>query len=149
SEAPAGDHCLLVAGTRAAPASEILRASHHSPPDAPEALALVNGRVGERPVLLAAGADGRGLVYALLEVADRVVHAREPLEGLDVPHPSIERPANRVRSVSRFFVSEVEDKSWFYDRSFWPPYLSTLAVQRFNRFALTFGIGYDFLKEVS
>jgi hypothetical protein len=82
-------------------------------------------------------------------VADRVEHAREPLEGLEVPHPVFERPANAIRSVARLFVSEVEDKPWFYDRSFWPGYLSMLAAQRFNRFALTFGIGYDFLKEVS
>jgi len=78
-----------------------------------------------------------------------VTHARAPLAGLDLPRPVSEQPANRIRSVARLFVSEVEDKPWFYDRAFWPPYLSMLAAQRFNRFSLTFGIGYDFLKEVS
>src|SRR5262249_44372771 len=51
--------------------------------------------------------------------------------------------------VMRPFVSEVEDKAWFYDRSFWEQYLSMLATQRFNRFQLAFGVGYDFLREVS
>jgi hypothetical protein len=84
-----------------------------------------------------------------MEVTDRVAHAHGPLEALEIPQPVVERPANRVRSVARLLVSEVEDKPWFYDRSFWPRYLSMLAAQRFNRFALTFGIGYDFLREVS
>jgi hypothetical protein len=148
-EARAGELCLLAAGGRAAVDREALEGTRLSVPDSPEALVLAHGRVGGQPVLLAGGSDARGLVYGLLEVADRIVHAREPLEGLEARRPVVERPANRVRSVSRFFVSDVEDKPWFYDRSFWPPYLSMLAAQRFNRFALTFGIGYDFLKEVS
>src|SRR5439155_3355981 len=120
-----------------------------TPSAAPEALVLAWGELASRPVLLAGGSDARGLVYALLELADRVAHARTPLAGLDLPHPVSEQPANRIRSVARLFVSEVEDKPWFYDRAFWPPYLSMLAAHRFNRFSLTFGIGYDFLKEVS
>ena len=148
-QAPAGARCLLAAGCRAPAAREILDGASLFVPEAPEALALAAGKIAGRPVLLAGGSDTRGLVYALLEVADRVAHARDPLVALDLPHPLVERPANPIRSVARLFVSEVEDKPWFYDRSFWPRYLSMLAAQRFNRFSLTFGIGYDFLKEVS
>jgi hypothetical protein len=43
----------------------------------------------------------------------------------------------------------VEDKPWFYDREMWPPYLAMLAENRFNRFNLSFGIGYDFLRAVT
>jgi len=57
--------------------------------------------------------------------------------------------ANSVRSVQRLFTSEVEDKPWFYDREMWPPYLAMLAENRFNRFNLSFGIGYDFLRAVT
>jgi len=59
------------------------------------------------------------------------------------------RPANAVRSVQRLFTSEVEDKPWFYDREMWPHYLAMLAENRFNRFNLSFGIGYDFLRGVT
>jgi hypothetical protein len=146
---PAGYLCLLATDLLSSHARDLLGGPEVSIPHRPEALALARGGVGDQPVLLAAGSDARGLVYALLEVSDRVAHAREPLEALDIPGAIIERPANPIRSVARLFVSEVEDKPWFYDRSFWPPYLSMLAAQRFNRFALTFGIGYDFLREVS
>ncbi|HZM10661.1 MAG TPA: hypothetical protein VFC15_10670, partial [Candidatus Limnocylindrales bacterium] len=58
-------------------------------------------------------------------------------------------PANADRSIQRLFVSEVEDKPWFYDREMWPHYLAMLAENRFTRFNLSFGIGYDFLREVT
>ena len=49
----------------------------------------------------------------------------------------------------RLFVSDVEDKPWFYDREMWPRYLAMLAANRFTRFNLSFGIGYDFLRGVT
>ena len=63
--------------------------------------------------------------------------------------PATATPANRIRAISRLFCSDVEDKPWFYDRAMWPEYFSMLAANRFNRFHLAFGIGYDFLREVT
>jgi len=60
-----------------------------------------------------------------------------------------EQPANRVRSIARAFVSDFEEKSWYYDKNFWREYLTTLAANRFNRFSLTFGLGYDFPRHVT
>jgi hypothetical protein len=60
-----------------------------------------------------------------------------------------DQPFNQVRSIMRLFVSDVEDKPWFNDREMWPAYFSMLAEQRFNRFQLAFGIGYDFLRDVT
>jgi hypothetical protein len=57
--------------------------------------------------------------------------------------------AARVRGMMRLFVSDVEDKPWFNDRKMWPAYFSMLAENHFNRFQLAFGIGYDFLREVT
>ncbi len=57
--------------------------------------------------------------------------------------------AARVRSMMRLFVSDVEDKPWFNDRDMWPAYFDMLAANHFNRFQLAFGIGYDFLREVT
>jgi len=46
-------------------------------------------------------------------------------------------------------VSDIEDKPWYNNREMWPQYLTMLATQRFNRFNLGFGIGYDFLQNVT
>src|ERR1039457_316245 len=107
-----------------------------SAPDAPESFALARGKTETRAMLLAAGSEARGLVYALLELADRVNFAADLLAALTVVPPVSERPANAIRSIARTFVSDVEDKSWFQDRAFWPRYLTMLAAQRFNRFHL-------------
>src|SRR5690349_3108268 len=137
--APAGSRHILIAGTENAAARQILSAANASAPSGPEALALATGQAGGRSVLLASGSDTRGLVFAVLELADRLKYG----SSLDAKSPIIEKPANTVRSCARCFVSDVEDKSWFYDRELWAGYLTTLATNRFSRFNLTLGIGYN------
>ncbi len=90
------------------------------------------------------GADDQGLAWAILDLADQV----RQTGSLDRARAVEEQPANRIRSIIRPFVSEVEDKAWFYDKAGWREYLTMLATHRFNRFSLTFGIGYDFTREV-
>ncbi len=148
-ETPPSLECILVAGRTSAPARQLLGAAKVSLPDVPEALALARGKIRNRRILLAAGSDARGLVYALLELADRVNFAADPIAALKSVKPVSEQPANAVRSVSRGFVSDVEDKPWFNDRHFWSAYLTMLATQRFNRFNLAFGLGYDFTTDIS
>ncbi|MGV8989401.1 MAG: hypothetical protein ACOH2H_24540 [Cypionkella sp.] len=89
------------------------------------------------------GHDARGLVYALTELADRVRHAEggDPFAG---PMPLVEKPSARIRSIARLFCSEEEDKGWFHDRQGWRDYLTMLATNRFNRFALTLGMAYNY-----
>ena len=135
--------CIAVAGRDSTWARTILGAAGLSVPDVPEATGLVRGTLGGRSVLLATGSDVRGLVYALLELADRVEHAANPIAELKRPDRIVERPANPVRSIARLFTSDLEDKAWYYDKSFWRQYLSMLATHRINRFAMTFGIGYN------
>lgn len=95
------------------------------------------------------GGDDRGLIYALLDLADQARLSPDPIVALRSRKSESERPANSVRSVTRMFVSEVEDKPWFYDRDMWPAYFTMLAQNRFNRFSLALSIGYDFLREVT
>lgn len=139
---------IAIAARGTSLARGILAGSRAALPDTPESLALVRGQSGGKRVLLACGSDVRGLVYAVLELKDRIDYAADPQTALSLPEAVIETPANRIRAISRCFVSDIEDKPWFYDREMWPQYLSMLAAQRFNRFALTFGIGYDFLSNI-
>ncbi len=87
--------------------------------------------------------DERGMVYALTELADRVRYnsGEDPFEG---KFPLTEKPSARIRSMARLFCSEEEDKVWFYDKQQWRDYLTMLASNRFNRFALTLGMGYNY-----
>ncbi len=108
-------------------------------PRVAEGMALI--RDGSR--IIAWGHDTRGLIYALTELADRArtVAGDDPFAGT---FPLVERPTARVRSIARLFCSEEEDKGWFHDRQQWRDYLTMLASNRFNRFALTLGMGYNY-----
>ena len=117
-------------------------------PQAAESCALIAGHVQNEPVIMGCGADVRGLVYAILELADRITYSDNPIDMLRGIDYSIEQPVNSIRSMARLFVSDLEDKGWFYDKAFWEDYLTMLMTQRFNRFSLTLGLGYDSPKEV-
>jgi hypothetical protein len=148
-DAPAGAQRVVIAGNGNAAAREIVkRAPVTSLPSGAEALWTVPGTLGGKPVLLAGGNDPRGLVYGVLDLADRVRYSAAPLPALELRAPIIEKPANTIRSCARCFVTPIEDKAWFYDRAMWKDYVSNLAAQRFNRFNLTFGIGYNSARNV-
>lgn len=95
-------------------------------------------------VLTVGGADGRGLAYGLLDLADIAALSEEPMVSLREVGDSSESPATPVRSISRGFVSDVEDKPWFYDRDFWREYLTELAAHRINRLQLALGMQYNY-----
>jgi hypothetical protein len=137
NDAPPSQLCVTVGRKTTGPANAALL-------DVPESFWLERRRIEKRTVLMVNGSDARGLVYALLELADRVEFSTDPLAALKIDRPIAEQPANAIRSIARGFNSDVEDKSWFQDRDFWPPYLTMLAANRFNRFSLTLGLGYDF-----
>ena len=141
---------IVSAGTQSTAAKQILKRSGVIVAGVPESLALVPARDN---VLLACGTDARGLVYALLELSDRLnsttISAFSRENFFRLSSPISEQPANSIRSVLRLFASDVEDKPWFNDREFWSQYLTMLAHQRFNRFNLSLSLGYDFLRRVT
>jgi hypothetical protein len=149
AEAKSGELCILASGFASSFSAEILKQSRTVVSATHESLGLIPGKLDGKRVLLACGHDVRGLVYALLELADRAQNSTDALSALEVDRPTIESPANSVRSITRLFTSDVEDKPWYHDREMWPLYLSMLATQRFNRFNLAFGIGYDFIRQVT
>ena len=115
----------------------------------PETTALIPGSYHNVPAVLVTGVDARGMVYGLLELTERVRLNDAPLTSLHLSAPLVETTPNKVRSVARAFVSEIEDKAWFYDRAFWTEYLDSLVFARFNRFSFALGFGYDFPRGVT
>ncbi|HEY4356918.1 MAG TPA: hypothetical protein VGN16_14300 [Acidobacteriaceae bacterium] len=141
--------CILVAGTRNEVATSILHGAGLQISDQPESLGIVRGSAQGRTLITAVANDARGLMYAVLELADEVAFSSDALRTLTRGRGIVENRANAVRSMMRSFTSDVEDKPWFNDREMWPQYFAMLARQRFNRFNLAFGIGYDFIRQVT
>ncbi|MFC6799624.1 hypothetical protein ACFQDQ_17465 [Haladaptatus sp. GCM10026878] len=97
---------------------------------------------GALRVLVIAGTDERGLMYSLLEVANRVTDSG--LEALEAVENQIEFPENEVRGIDKFVTGPVHDE-WFFSEEFWHYYLGQLASCRFNRFALITGYDTSFM----
>jgi hypothetical protein len=140
--------CIVALGSEQYHPADLLARADSSLSNGPELSALLPFLRDKRHGIVACG-DLRGLMYALLELADRVRHSEHPFSAFEQRQANVEGPANSFRSVGRIFCSDVQDKPWFYDREMWPAYFSMLATQRFNRFSLNLGIGYDFLDNVS
>ncbi|HXY69748.1 MAG TPA: hypothetical protein VEH62_09885 [Gemmatimonadales bacterium] len=149
ADAEPADRCIVAAGAESPDVAAALARANVVMPDTAEALAQLETSVARRRALVACGADARGLVYALLDLADRVRTGTAPLAALAFPRPVVERPANAVRSVMRQFTSEALDTPWLHDRESWTRYLVMLAAHRFNRVHLAFGLGYDSLRGVT
>ncbi|WP_276249079.1 MULTISPECIES: hypothetical protein [unclassified Haladaptatus] len=126
---------LLVVGHTTDPVIEKLLGNATTDPEA-----VVYRWVGvdDREALVVAGSDDRGLMYALLELADRV-EAEGP-DALGQVEDTVETPDNEVRGIDRFIMGPVQD-TWLYDEDFWHYYIQRLARNRFNRFVLI--AGYD------
>jgi hypothetical protein len=143
------EFCVVAAAMHSPVAKKMFAAKKITAPTEAEALVLVQSEIEGRVALLAAGTDERGLVYALTELADRVACLQTSRAALEFSEPLIERPSSRTRSVMRGFNSEVEDKTWFYDRDYWRAYLTMLVYSRLNRMSFTTGMGYNSVQNVT
>ncbi|MGA8264308.1 MAG: hypothetical protein WB779_07700, partial [Ignavibacteriaceae bacterium] len=94
-----GDFIVVATGSDFSIARQLLKEAKEKIPSVPEALGLVPVRSGDKQILLACGYDVRGLVYSLLELADRVQYSNHPLNSIDIQEPIIEKPANVIRSL--------------------------------------------------
>jgi hypothetical protein len=102
----------------------------------PEGVIFRHCHLPQGQILLIAGTDARGLVYALLEAADTVRY--EGLDALIQTENCVESPDLRVRGLDRFIMGPLDDV-WFYNDDFWQYYLDRLVHARFNRFTLVAG----------
>ncbi len=143
------DQRIVVAGADSPAARDLFGKFGAAMPPGPEALALLGATLDGADTILVSGSDARGLVYAVLDLLDRIASAPDTDAGLAIGAPLLQRPANAVRGIARMVSSEVEDKAWLHDRDFWREYLTMLATHRVNRFSLTFGLAYDYPSEVS
>jgi hypothetical protein len=140
--------CVVLAGSASPLASKMISNAGANVPSGPETLCIVSGNISSKRVVLASGTDVRGLMYAILELADRIECSDSPAEALLSKGFTVEKPANKLRSINRCFQSDVEDTPWFEDKQMWSAYLTMLASNRFNMFNLSMGLGYDYPQKV-
>lgn len=120
-------------------AARMLKAGNHSLPHAPEALTIWKTNWQGDPAWVIGGFDDRGLMYGLLDVADRIgwsTHAKSPMSEVK---EITEKPDVSERAVSIYTMNRAYWESRFYDEAYWAQYLDMLARNRFNSLVVIFG----------
>ena len=118
---------------------EELKSSGNIPlSDKNESLAVqrVKDTTGEFFVI--AGADDRGLMYALLEIARQIELSPTNRIGRDAILDVSESPLVPVRSMAVFLHNQDDEREWYYSKAYWEEYLGMLAEHRWNTFNLVF-----------
>jgi hypothetical protein len=133
---------LILAGTAMAngPAAHALRTANVPLPSAAESLVVKKLSLDGKPALVLCGADDRGLMYAALDVAERIGWAARPAaDPFSEVRDTTESPFIRDRSLSVYTMNRAHWESRFYDERYWTRYFDLLAANRFNRFLIVFG----------
>src|SRR5262247_3039138 len=132
---------VIVAGQ--ARGSGMASALHKSlgiaPPEGAEALLIRQVKWKGKPVYLVSGADDRGLMYALLDVAERIGWASYPKNLFAEGRDAAEKPYAPERGVSIYTMQQADFEARFFNEDYWARYFDMLARDRFNTVVLIFG----------
>jgi hypothetical protein len=132
---------VIVAGLSAGEgaAAMLLAKGNHAVPAKAEALTIWHSQWQTKQVWVVSGHDERGLMYGLLDVADRVSWTDNPLLPFKAVKEITESPAVNDRAVSIYTMNRAYWESRIYDEHYWEKYLDMLAKNRFNSLVVIFG----------
>lgn len=106
--------------------------------DKKESLAVKLIKEDGRNLLVVAGADDRGLMYALLEIARQIESLSKDKHVFDAIKETSESPNTPVRSMAVFLHNQDDERGWYYSKEYWEEYFGMLAADRWNTFNLVF-----------
>jgi hypothetical protein len=132
---------LIAAGLTGSdgPALRLLKENNQPIPQGPEALVIRRTAWQGKPVWVIVGSDDRGLMYAELDVANRIGWSVDPRTPLSEVRNTAEKPAVSERALSIYTMNRAYWESRFYDQEYWARYLDLLAMNRFNSLVVIFG----------
>lgn len=132
---------IIVAGlsTGDGVASQMLKAGNHAVPKVAEALTIWKTDGNRRPVWVIGGFDDRGLMYGLLDMADRIGWNSNRQSPMSEVSEITEQPDVSERAISLYTMNRAYWESRFYDEVYWMRYLDMLAKNRFNSMVVIFG----------
>src|ERR1019366_3990798 len=131
---------VVVAGLASGPgeAARLISELRLTPPTQPESLLIRKFNRDRKAVVRVAGADARGLMYALLDVADRVGWAKSAGQPFSEVREAEEKPYTPERELSPYTFNRAYWEGRFYDEAYWARYLDVLAQNRFNWLVVIF-----------
>ncbi len=132
---------LILAGGMSGegPAARLLSQGQAPVVKGPEALIIRRMPWHGRTAWVLGGSDDRGLMYAELDVADRIGWGTDSEDPLAAVRPTDEHPDVSERALSVYTMNRAYWESRFYDETYWGRYLDLLAQNRFNTLVVIFG----------
>ncbi|RLD91803.1 MAG: hypothetical protein DRJ29_13565 [Bacteroidetes bacterium] len=132
---------LILAGkaTFEGPASRNLKVFNVPLPEGPEALVIRKMELRDKPALILCGSDDVGLMYAALDVADRISWAESDHDPFAHIQNITEKPFLQERAVSIYTMQRANFEQFLYDETQLERYFDMLAASRINGFVLVFG----------
>jgi hypothetical protein len=132
---------LIIAGlaTNQLFSAKAFKEFRQSVPTNAEALAIQKMDYNGKPVFAIAGSDERGLMYAELDVAQRIGWSTNTQSPLSEVRDAVEKPDVATRGITLFAMNRAYWESRFYDENYWARYLDTLAQNRFNSMVVILG----------
>ena len=121
------------------PAAQAFKAGKHTIPQVPEALTIWQTTRHKTPVWVVGGSDDTGLMYGLLDVADRIGWSTNRAAPLGEVKEITEQPDVKERGISLYTMNRAYWESRLYDEAYWTRYLDLLARDRFNALVIIFG----------
>ncbi len=120
-------------------ATSILKSNKHPVPAGAEALVLWKTTQAGKPVWVLNGSDDTGLMYGLLDLADRISWSKNAAAPFAEVEEVAEQPTVAERAISVYTMNRAYWESRFYDEAYWAKYLDQLAQNRFNSLVVIFG----------
>ena len=137
-----GSDFAVVAGVMAArgPAAVAIGEMKATVPGGAEALTMRTGATYRgKPAIVLAGSDAVGLMYAELDLADRVGWTAKGGNPFQFARSVSEKPYLKDRGVTIFTMNRAYFESHLHDEQFWVRYFDMFAQDRINELVLTFG----------
>ena len=136
---PADYFILAGKSTTDGPASRTLRVCNVAMPEGPEALVIQNMELQGKPSLILCGSDAVGLMYAALDVADRISWTDNDQDPFTQVEDISEKPFLSERAVSIYTMHRANFEQFLYDETQLERYFDLLAASRINSFVVVFG----------
>jgi hypothetical protein len=109
------------------------------PSEGAEGLAIRRDKFQGKPAVMLYGGDGRGLMYAALDTADRISWTSGASDPFQFVRDASEKPYLTERGVSIYTMHRAWFESRLFDERHWQRYFDMLAAGRINSFVVIFG----------
>ncbi|HEY5370169.1 MAG TPA: hypothetical protein VIJ75_14395 [Hanamia sp.] len=104
-----------------------------------EALSIQKTTRQGSPEVILCGSDANGLMYALLDVAQRIGLVNNNSGMLSLIGNEYQKADIKERSISTYTMQKAYFEQRLYDEDYWKAYFDQLAQSRFNNFLIIFG----------